>query len=135
MIVGGWSGELTEPANVERSQITKWQKELLRRRGQRRLILRYVDALPVASLNAIANLRGGFAFVRLFVGVKIFAFANPADCGVFARVTIEQAAVALAAIAVAIAWLLIKDFLDAGGDAVSILGNWVGEERGAQGGR
>ena len=32
--------------------------------------LRDVDALPVTALDAFANLRGGFAFVRLFVGVK-----------------------------------------------------------------
>src|SRR6202042_3647932 len=48
-------------------------------------------------------------------------------------ITIEQAAVALAAVAMAITRLLIKNFLDARGHAVGVLGNRLGEERRTQG--
>ena len=107
---------------------TKERSGSLCRNGNRGLVFRHVDALPFSALDAFPNLCSGFAFVRLFVGVEIFAFANPAHCGVFACITIEQAAVALAAVAVAIAGLLIEYLFDACGNAVSILGNWIGEE-------
>src|SRR5579872_2112785 len=84
--------------------------------------------------NAFTNLCARFAFVRLLVGVEILAFANPAYRSMLAHITVKQAAVALAPVAVAIAWLLIESFLDAGCNAVSILSNRVpGEERRAQG--
>src|SRR5580704_4918912 len=94
---------------VEHPSRKEWSGSL-RRDGNRGLVLRHVHALPVSALDAFPNLCSGFAFVRLLVGVEIFAFANPACRRVLAHKTIEQAAVALAAVAVAIAWLLIKDF-------------------------
>ena len=56
-------------------------------------------------------------FAGLFVGIEILAFANPASRGVFADITVEQAAMALTAVAVAVAGFLIKNFLDVGGGA------------------
>src|SRR4029077_20939143 len=104
-----------------------WKKSF-RRRGHHGCVFRHVDALPLAPLDSFANLCGGLAIARLLVCVEIFALANSAGGGVLAHITIEQAAMALAAVAVAIAWLLIKNFLDACRNAVSVLSNWVGEE-------
>ena len=86
------------------------QEISLRRSRTRGKVLRHVHALPVSALDAFTNLCSGPAFPRLLVGVEVFAFADPAYRRVLAHIAIEQAAVALAAVAVAIAWLLIKDF-------------------------
>jgi hypothetical protein len=64
----------------------------------------------------------------LLIRVEIFALANPAYRGVLAHITIEQAAMALAAVTVAIARLLIKNSLNARRDAVGVLCDWLSEE-------
>jgi hypothetical protein len=110
----------------------KGERESLCRGRQRRLVLRHIDALPGAVLDAFANLCARFAFARLLVRIKILSLANPTCRGVFAHITIEQAAMALAAVAVAIARLLIKNFLDARRQSVGILRNRLGEERRTQ---
>src|SRR5580704_16080678 len=97
---------------VEHPSTKEWSESLCRD-GNRGLVFRHVYALPVSALDAFANLCCGFAFVRLLVGVEIFAFANPAYRRMLAHIAIEQAAVALAAVAVAIAGPLLKDFFDA----------------------
>ena len=103
--------------------------------GQRGFVLLHIDTLPVAALYTFANLRACLALVGLLVGIEIFALANSAGRGVLAHKTIEETSMALATIAVAIARLLIKNFLDAGRQTVSILCERVGEERGIHGRR
>jgi len=85
------------------------------------LILGHVDGLPLAFDDAIANLRAGLALGGLFVGVKIFAHADIAAGGMAADEAVQQAAVALALIAMAIAGFLVQRLLDARGDGVSVL--------------
>jgi hypothetical protein len=71
------------------------------------LVFGEVYFLPVAAHDAFADLRGSFALAGLFVGVEGFALADVATCAMTACKTIEQAAVTLAAIAMAVAGLLI----------------------------
>ena len=85
------------------------------------LILADVDRAPFALFDAFADLRCRLALTGLLVGVEGFAEADAAFRGVFSGVTVEQAAVTLAAVAVAIAGLLIQHPLDAGGHRVGVL--------------
>ena len=93
-----------------------------------------IHVLPFAANDAFANLRGRPTFACLLVGVKIFTDANLAAGAVFAGETIQQAAVALAAVAMAIARLLIKNFLNAGRDGVGVLHERIRKSLGAHGG-
>jgi hypothetical protein len=102
--------------------------------GERRLVFGDVHGLPFAASDAFADLRGSFALARLFIGVKIFAHANLAAGAMFADETIEQAAVTLAAVAMAIAGLLIQNFFDGGGHGVGILHHGIAKGVRAHGG-
>src|SRR5712671_1589872 len=97
-----------------------------------RLVFRHVHLLPLAVLDPRADLRGGFALARLLVGIKTFADTNIAARRMFAGKAIEQAAVSLAAVAMAIARLLIQDFLDAHGNGIRVLHHDAGEQRGTE---
>src|SRR6266852_9382241 len=92
------------------------------------LIFRDVYLLPFAVDDAVADLRGSFALAGLFVGVEGFAHADVAAGAVAASEAVEQALVALAAVAMAIAGLLIENFLDAAGDGIGVEHFEVGEE-------
>ncbi len=83
-------------------------------------------------LDARPDLRRGLAFARLLVRVKAFPDAHIAAGGMFAGKAIEQAAVSLAAIAMAIARLLIEDFFDPRGNSISVLHHYIREQRGTQ---
>ena len=99
------------------------------------MIFADVDGLPFAANDAVADLRGSFSFAGLLVGIEVFANANLATRAVFTDEAIEQAGVSLAAVAVAIARLLVQNFLDVGGDRVSVLHDGIGKSFGAHGGR
>ena len=73
------------------------------------LVLGEVHRLPVAFDDACTNLRSGLAFSGLLVAVEILIDADVASRAVFAGEAIEQAAVSLAAVAMAIAGLLVED--------------------------
>lgn len=92
------------------------------------LVLGEVHGLPLTLDNPRANLRGSLSLAQLLVSVEIFADANIASRAVFAGEAIQQAAVPLAAIAVAVAWLLVKRLLDSSSNGVGILHAWIGEE-------
>src|SRR5712664_4015238 len=109
-------------------------------RGQRFLVFGEVHGLPIASDDVRTNLRGGLPFAQLLVGVEIFADADVASCAVFVGKAIEQAAMPLAVVAVAVTRLLVKSFLDSRCCRVSILHEGIAEEvriqsRGERGGR
>src|SRR5579883_42431 len=98
--------------------------------GQQALrVLGGVYLLPLAAHDSLANLRGRSAFMGLFVCVKIFFLADVATCRMAADVTIEQASMPLAAIAVAIAGLLVEDLFNAAGDSVRIGCLRIGKKR------
>src|SRR2546429_3352924 len=59
--------------------------------------------------------------MHLLVAVEVLIDAGAAARAVFARETIEQALVAFAPVAVAIAGLLVKRFLDLRGNGVGVL--------------
>src|ERR1700693_2785142 len=98
---------------------------------QRLLVLSDVHRLPIAFDDACPNLRGGLAFPGLLVAVEILIDADVASRAVFAGEAIEQAAVSLAAVAMAIAGLLVQRLLDLRGDGVRILHDMVRDEVGA----
>jgi hypothetical protein len=97
---------------------------------QQLLVLCYVYRLPVPFDDASPNLRCGLALAGLFVAVKILINADIATRAMFAGETIEQAAVSLAAVTMAIAGLLVQCLLDLRGDGVRILYHGIGEEFG-----
>ncbi len=113
---------------------TKRQAVKLFRRN-RFLVFGKVDGLPVASLDAFADLRGGLALTGLFVGVESFLDTSAAAGAVLAGEAIKQAAMTLAAVTVAIAGLLIESFLDACGGGVGVPDDGISEEAGAHGRR
>jgi hypothetical protein len=86
-----------------------------------------------AAFDAFADLRGGPALAGLFVGVESFLDASAAAGAVLAGETIEQAAMTLAAVAVAVAGLLVEIFLDARGQGIGVLDDGIGEEVRAHG--
>ena len=98
----------------------------------RRAIFRYVHIAPLTVFDPGPDLRRGLSFVRLFVGVEPLPYANFANGCVLSCKTIEQAAMPLAAIAMTIAGLLVKDFLHASGEVISVLHDDVGELRGIE---
>ena len=83
-------------------------------------VLGHIDVAPFALFDAFTNLRRGLAFASLFVGVEIFTHADVAARAVFADETIEQAAMALALVTMAIAGLLVEDFFYPGRNRISI---------------
>src|SRR5229473_5255695 len=109
-------------------------------RGQRFLVFGEVHGLPLTLDNPGANLRGGLPFAQLLVSVEILADADVASRAVFAGKAIEQAAMPLAAVAVAVTRLLVESFFDSRRNRVSILHEGIAEEvriqsRGERGGR
>src|SRR5260370_19326489 len=84
---------------------------------------------PLAVLDARPDLRRGLAFSRLLVRVKTLPDAHIAAGRVFAGKAIEQAAVSLTAVAMAITWLLIEDFFYARRHGVSVLHHQHREHR------
>src|SRR6266851_8478850 len=100
--------------------------------GKRRLVLCHVHLPPLAVLDARPDLRRGLAFSRLLVRIKTLPDAHIAAGRVFAGKAIEQAAVSLTAVAMAITWLLIEDFFDARRHGVSVLHHHSREQRGTQ---
>ena len=95
--------------------------------GNRSLILRQVDPLPLALFNSGADLGRSLALLRLFIGIDRLTHADPASGAVRAGKTILQALVALASVAMAIARLLVENPLDPCGQDVRILYHHVGE--------
>src|SRR5262249_49155140 len=87
----------------------------------RRLILGNVQLLPFALFDAVANLGSGFSLLALLVGIQRFPDAHAAFSRMLARVAVQQAAVTLAAIAVAIAGLLVQHALHSSSQCVGIL--------------
>src|SRR5258708_13408854 len=96
--------------------------------GQRLLVLSGVHRLPLSLDNARANLRSAFPLVGLLVSVKVFSDAGAAFGAMFAGEAIQQTAVPLAAVAMAIAGLLVQRLLDLCGDRVRILYHGIREE-------
>ena len=88
---------------------------------RRRLIFADVHGLPLALNDSVADLCGGFSFAGLFVRIQIFANADPATGAMFADEAIEKAFVALAAVAMAVARLLVKNFFHVGCEGVGVL--------------
>lgn len=105
--------------------------ELFRR--NRFLVFGKVDGLPVAALDAFADLRGGLALAGLFVGVESFLDASAAAGAVFVGEAIEQATMTLAAVTVAVAGLLVEIFFDARGQGIGVPDDGIGEEVRAHG--
>src|SRR5258708_37206396 len=93
--------------------------------GQRLPVFGGVYRLPFALDDACPNLRGGFSLQRLFVGVEVLIDAGAAFGAMFAGKAIEQAAVALGAVAMKIAGLLGKRFLGLRPAGVSLLKHGV----------
>src|SRR6266849_9042386 len=89
--------------------------------GQRFLVFGEVHGLPLTVGNPGANLRGGLSPAQLLVSVEVFADADVASRAVFAGEAIEQAAVPLAAVAVAVTRLLIESLFDSRCNGVGIL--------------
>lgn len=89
--------------------------------GGRTLVFADVHGSPFSLDNSLADLRGSFPLTRLFVSIEIFANTDLAARAVTACEAIEQTGMALAAIAMAIARLLIKHFLDARRDGIGVL--------------
>ncbi len=87
-----------------------------------------VDGLPLAALDAFADLRRGFALAGLFVSVKSFADASFAAGAVLAGEAVEETAMTVAAVTVAVAGLLVESFLDARGHDVGVPDDGIGEE-------
>ena len=109
-----------------------FSKALLRWCARRRkvgfAVFGKIQFLPIAFHDAVADLRGHLSFVRLLVGVKGFRHADVAAGTMTADKAVEQAAMTLALIAVAVARLLIENFLDAPGYGVGIENSDVAEE-------
>src|SRR6267378_1726931 len=97
-------------------------------RGQRFLVFGEIHGLPLTLDDRSANLRGGLSLAQLLVSVEVFADADVASGAVLAREAIEQAAVSLAAVAMAVAWLLVEGFLDSRRNRVGILHHRIAEE-------
>src|SRR5580704_153619 len=129
---------MRSPEFPERAPCGPWGKDglrllLCRSCKRRQVVLRIfrgVYFLPFAVDDTIADLRGRLALAGLFVGVEILLLADVASGAVPADKTVEQATVALAAIAVAIAGLLVEDFFRAAGNDVGVEGLNVGEDGG-----
>src|SRR5260370_12230146 len=85
------------------------------------LILGHVYLLPFPAFNSRADLRRALALVRLLIRVDRFSHAHTAAGAMLAGEAIEQARVALAAVAVAIAGLLVEYFLHPRREDVSVL--------------
>src|SRR5258708_31068136 len=94
-----------------------------------RLVFCGIDLLPFAVLNSLANLRRSFTLSGLLVRIKRFAHADIAHRSVGAGKTIEQAAVAVRSIAMAVTWLLIQNFLHFSGESIRILNHRIIESR------
>src|SRR6266436_5187864 len=105
-------------------------KEFVSLCGQRLPVFGGVYRLTFALDDACPNLRGAFALQRLFVGVEVLIDAGAAFGAMFAGKAIEQAAVALGAVAMTIAGLLVKRFLDLRRERVSVLHQGITEEFG-----
>src|SRR5258706_1978852 len=95
---------------------------------QRLLVLSGVHRLPLPLDNARANLRSAFPLVGLLVSVKVFSDAGAAFGAMFAGEAIQQTAMPLAAVAMAIAGLLVQRLLDLCGNRVRILYHGIREE-------
>ena len=109
--------------------------KLFRRNRNRFLVFEKVDRPPVPALNAFADLRRSLALAGLFVSVESFQNAGFTLRAVLVGEAIEQAAVTLAAVTVAIARLLIESFLDARGSGVRVPDDGISEQVGAHGWR
>src|ERR1700730_1598094 len=96
------------------------------------LILGHVYLLPFPAFNARADLRRALALVRLLIRVDRFSHAYTATGTVLAGEAIEQARVALAAVAVAITGLLVEYFLHSRRENISGLYGDVCELRRAE---
>src|SRR5258708_13480006 len=96
------------------------------------LILGHVYLLPFPAFNSRADLRRALALVRLLIRVDRFSHAHTAAGSMLAGKAIEQARVALAAVAVAIAGLLVEYFLHSRRKDVSVLYGDVCELRRAE---
>src|SRR5258708_34540013 len=96
------------------------------------LILRHIYLLPFPAFNACPDLRRALALVRLLIRVDRFSHAYAAAGAMLAGEAIEQARVALAAVAVAIAGLLVEYFLHPRLEDVIVLDGDVCELRRAE---
>src|SRR5258706_15092567 len=96
------------------------------------LILGHVYLLPFPAFNARPDLRRGLALVRLLIRVDRFSHAHTAAGAMLGGEAIEQARVALAPVAVAIAGLLVEYFLHPRREDVSVLYGDVCELRRAE---
>ena len=97
-------------------------------RGKRLLVFLGIYGFPFALHDSFPNLGGRLAFLNLFVSVEILVDARAAFRAVRAGKAIQQAGVAFAPIAVAIARLLIERFLDLRRDRIRILHDRLVEE-------
>src|SRR5437763_1816190 len=79
-------------------------------RGEWRVVFGDVELPPLTVFDAFADLRGGFVFLRLLVGIDAFADAHLAFRGMLSREAIQQTAMALAPITMAVTRLLIQKF-------------------------
>src|SRR5271165_798340 len=93
------------------------------------LIFGDIDLLPIAAHDTFANLCGGLALAGLFVGVEGFALADVTARAVMAHEAIQQAAVTLTTVAMAVAGLLIEDLFNAAGDGVGVEDNGFRKQR------
>src|SRR5258705_3414563 len=75
------------------------------------LVFRGVNVLPFAALNSGPDVRRCFPLARLFIGVQRFSHADIAHRSVRTGEAIQQTAVAVRAIAMAVARLLVQNFL------------------------
>ncbi len=100
--------------------------------GQRPLVFGEIYPVPLPRNDACANLRGALLLAGLFVSVEVFLDAGAAFGAVLAGEAVQEAGVALAAVAMAKAGLLVERILDFCGDRVRILNEGIMEELGVQ---
>lgn len=99
------------------------------------MVFAEIDGLPLAVEDAVANLPGRFAAPRFFVGIESFLDAGFTARTVTADEAVEQAAMPLAAVAMAVARLLVQNFFHAPGGEVSVRNDFVGIKRWIHSGR
>src|ERR1700720_1668643 len=96
----GWLLNIASAANFSSDHLPKSRLRFL--------IFCEVDCFPVTPDNALANLRWSLPFVGLFVDVKQLLQAGPATRSVLGGIAVQQTAVTVVAVAIAVARLLIE---------------------------
>src|SRR5205085_2962825 len=98
------------------------------------LVLAHIYLASFTVLDTSSDLRRGFAVMRLLIGIKRLAHAHITAGTVLAGEAIEQARMANAAVAMAVAGLLVQNWLYPRGQGVSVLNHYLSKKSWRQGG-